>query len=65
MIIEKAYFLSDRKTAVVKNAGRDKYGNVYYDIESSAPTTASPYVIVLEIREINRDERDNYQQAII
>jgi len=65
MIVEKAYFLADRKTATVKNAGRDKYGNVYYDIESPAPKLTSPYVIVLEIREINRDERDNYQQAII
>jgi alpha-L-fucosidase len=65
VIVEKAYFLNGNKTAIVRNAGRDKYGNVYYDIESPMPKTSSPYVIVLEIREINRDESDNYQQAII
>jgi alpha-L-fucosidase len=65
VIIEKACFLADNKTATVRNAGRDKYGNVYYDIESPALKTTSPYVIVLEIREVNRDEKDNYQQAIM
>ena len=64
-IVEKAYFLADQKTAIVRNAGRDKYGNVYYDIESPRPNSTMPYIIVLEIREVNRDERDSYQQAII
>ena len=64
IIIEKAYFLADKKVATVKSAGRDKYGNVYYDIECPMPKTSLPYVIVLEIKEIKRDEANSYQQAI-
>jgi len=65
IIINKAYFLADKQAALVKNAGRDKNGNVYYDIESPTPHSTSPYVIVLEVKEINKDEKDNYPQAII
>jgi len=64
-IVEKAYFLADKRTAIVRNAGRDKFGNVYYDIESPRPTSTMPYVIVLEVNDVNRDEQDQYQQAII
>jgi len=64
IIIEKAYFLADKKTATVKDAGRDKSGNVYYDINSPTPQTTYPYIIVLEIREVNKDEKSAYQQAL-
>ena len=64
IIIEKAYFLADKKVATVKAAGRDKYGNIYYDIECPAPKLSSPYVIVLETKEVKKDEVNNYQQAI-
>jgi len=64
-IVEKAYFLDGKKPAIVRNAGRDKFNNIYYDIESPRPSSTMPYVFVLEIREVNRDERDNYQQAIM
>ena len=64
VIIEKAYFLADKKTAAVKNAGRDKYGNDFYDIDSPLAKATSPYIIVLEVREVNKDDKDSYQQAI-
>jgi alpha-L-fucosidase len=65
MIIEKAYFLADKKAATVKDAGRDKYGNDYYDIDCLMIKVTSPYIIVMEIREVNKDEKGSYQQAII
>jgi alpha-L-fucosidase len=65
VIVEKAYFLADNKAVIVRNAGRDKNGNIYYDIDTPTPNTRSPYVIVLEIKEVPRDQQDNYQQAII
>ena len=65
VIVEKAYLLADKKPVTVKSAGRDKNGNVYYDINSPAPQATYPYVIVLETKEVNKDEKDNYQQAII
>jgi len=65
IIVEKAYFLDGKQNAVVKKAGRDKYGNIYYDIESPAPKSLLPYVIVLDTKEVKKNEADKYQQAII
>jgi hypothetical protein len=65
-IVEKAYFLVDEKPIPVGNAGRDKHNNFYYDLNTSAiMPTSSPYVIVLKIKEINKEDRDAFQQAVM
>jgi len=64
-VITRAYYLADGAAAPVADGGRDKAGNYYYDIDVPAENTGSGYVIALDIKEINRNERDAYQQALI
>ncbi len=65
-VITRAYYLANGEIAAVSSGGRDKEGNVYFDIDvpPSIPGTSAPYVIVLEIKEVGRDEGDAYQQAL-
>jgi alpha-L-fucosidase len=64
-VITSARYLNGGATARVADAGRDKGGNYYYDIDVPAKTVAgSPYVIVLNIKDIPRDQRDAYMQAL-
>jgi len=64
-VITGAYYLSNGAAASVADGGRDKAGNYYYDIDVPAENSESSYVIALDIKEINRNERDAYQQALI
>lgn len=63
-VVTAAKYLDGGTKAAVAYGGRDKAGNYYYDIDAPAKTPAGPYVIVLDIKEIDRDEREAYQQAL-
>ena len=66
-VIENARFRATGKAAVVRDGGRDKTGAVYYDIVLPAGIRKleEPFVIELRIRQVGRNEKAAYQQAII
>jgi alpha-L-fucosidase len=71
-VIEKAEFLSTREAALVKGDGkantyyRDKSGFSYYDIilPEKVQKAGQPFVIVIRLKEINKNNQEAYQQAI-
>lgn len=66
-VIEKAVFLIDGKPAKIKMGLRDKFGYDYYDvvIPENLQKTTMPFVMKINLKEVNRGERSVYQQAII
>lgn len=65
-IIEKAVFMIDGKPANIKEGLRDKMGFDYYDIvvPEYLQKQTMPFVIKINLKEINRGERAAYQQAL-
>lgn len=65
-VISKANFLIDGKPAEIKEGLRDKFGNDYYDIviPENMQKQTMPFVIKINLKEINKGERVAYQQAI-
>uniref|UniRef100_UPI003217A17F alpha-L-fucosidase n=1 Tax=uncultured Draconibacterium sp. TaxID=1573823 RepID=UPI003217A17F len=65
-VIEKAEFLKNVNPAVIRNGGRDKYGNYYYNIEipKSIGKAKDPFVIKIRLKEVDIAEKGAYQQAI-
>ncbi|KAA6352373.1 hypothetical protein EZS27_000323 [termite gut metagenome] len=71
-VIEKVEFLSTREPALVKGDGkantyyRDKSGFSYYDIilPEKVQKAGQPFVIVIRLKEINKNNQEAYQQAI-
>lgn len=65
-VIEKAEFLSLKKSASVQNGGRDKTGSLYYDIviPKEIQKTDKPFVIKIKLKEVNKGDKDAYQQAL-
>ncbi|KAA6302645.1 MAG: hypothetical protein EZS26_001152 [Candidatus Ordinivivax streblomastigis] len=72
-VIGKAQFLLNQQAARIKGNGkpatyfRDKFGNSYYDIilPKAVQKCTQAFVIELELKEIDKKDLDNYQQAII
>lgn len=66
-VIEKATFIANGKAAKVTNGGRDKYGYYYYDIKitRSALTKKMPFVIKINLKEIDKGKMSDYQKAIM
>lgn len=66
-VIDKAVFLIDGKPARIKEGLRDKSGYDYYDIviPENLQKQTMPFVIKINLKEINRGDRTSYQQAII
>ena len=67
-VIEDAQFLATKQKAAVTDGGRDKSGAYYYDIDLPAKMmqkTTDPFVIVIKLKEVDKGDKDNYQQAII
>lgn len=66
-VIERAEFISTKKAGIIKDGGRDKYGSYYYDIviPQEMQTTNQPFVIKINLKEVNKGDKDAYQQAII
>jgi alpha-L-fucosidase len=71
-VIEKAGFLSSQEPALIRGGGktatyyRDKSGASFYDliIPERFLQSGMPFVIVVQLKEINRQDREAYQQAI-
>jgi hypothetical protein len=59
----KAYFLSDKKTVEIINAGKNKQNNNLYNIAIPENYTSNqPFVIVLETKEC-KSNKETYKQA--
>jgi hypothetical protein len=71
-VIDNAEFLSTREIAEIKGSGkagsyyRDKSGNSYYDIliPEKIRNTNLPFVILIQLKEIDKKDLNTYQQAI-
>jgi alpha-L-fucosidase len=71
-VIEKAEFLSTHEPALVRGGGkaatfyRDKSGASFYDliIPKQFQQSETPFVIVVRLKEISRQDQEAYQQAI-
>jgi hypothetical protein len=72
-VIEKSQFLSTKEPAQINGGGkagtyyRDKNGSSYYDliIPEKIQNANQPFVIVIQLKEIDKKDQDAYQQAII
>ncbi|MDR0863957.1 MAG: alpha-L-fucosidase, partial [Candidatus Symbiothrix sp.] len=72
-VIGKAEFLQTQEVAKIKGEGktgsyyRDKFGSSYYDIilPANIGQHPQPFVIAIELKEINKNEQNSYQEAII
>jgi alpha-L-fucosidase len=66
-VIESAKFIAAKKAAAVRDGGRDKSGSIYYDIvlPSEIQKLNEPFVIEIKLKQVNKGEKDAYQQAII
>ncbi len=65
-VIENAQYLSTKKVAKIQDGGRDKFGSVFYDIviPKDIQKLNEPFVIKIKLKEVNKGEKDAYQQAI-
>ncbi|MFV0565351.1 MAG: alpha-L-fucosidase [Flavobacteriaceae bacterium] len=65
-VIEHAQFIANGKAATVRDGGRDKYGNYFYDIEipKSVLKKKMPFVIKINLKEVNKGKKADYQKAI-
>ncbi len=65
-IIEEATFISNGKKAIIRDGGRDKFGSWFYDIPIplEMQNIGEPFVIKIKLKEINKSNKDSYQQAI-
>jgi alpha-L-fucosidase len=65
-VIESAKLIAAKKTAAVRDGGRDKAGSIYYDIvlPSEIQKINEPFVIEIKLKQVNKGEKDAYQQAI-
>lgn len=65
-VIENAQYLSTKKVAKIQDGGRDKFGAVFYDIviPKDIQKLNEPFVIKIKLKEVNKGEKDAYQQAI-
>ncbi|MFV0554727.1 MAG: alpha-L-fucosidase [Mangrovibacterium sp.] len=65
-VIESAEFLETGKPAVVQDGGREKSGAWFYDIPlpKKFQNSGKPFVIKIKLKEVNKGEKDAYQQAI-
>lgn len=60
----KAYFLTNKKSVHIIDAGRNKQNNSLYNIALPASyISGKPFVIVLEVENAS-DDKDTYQQAL-
>jgi alpha-L-fucosidase len=72
-VIEKSQFLLTKEPAQINGGGKagtyyhDKNGSSYYDliIPEKIQNTNQPFVIVIQLKEIDKKDQDAYQQAII
>ncbi|GHT20860.1 alpha-L-fucosidase [Bacteroidia bacterium] len=72
-VIEKAHLLSNKAAVKINGDGktgtyyRDKTGASYYDllIPDSLQATTQPFVIVIQLKEVDKKNQDDYMQAII
>jgi alpha-L-fucosidase len=72
-VIGKAEFLQTKEVAKIKGEGkagsyyRDKFGASYYDIilPSTIGQYSLPFVIAIELKDIDKNEQNSYQEAII
>ncbi|GHV09649.1 alpha-L-fucosidase [Bacteroidia bacterium] len=72
-VIDKAQLLSTKANVQIKGEGkagtyyRDKNGSSYYDliIPGSIQTGTQPFVIVIQLKEVDKKNQDDYMQAII
>ena len=71
-VIAKAKVLSTKETVGINGKGkpgtyyRDKSGSSYYDlvIPKKLQHSSEPFVIVIEVKEINKGDLESYQQAL-
>lgn len=71
-VIKKAQLLSDNENILLRGGGkpgtyyRDKFGASFYDlmIPEKLNNTKQPFVIVVELDEIDRGAQEDYQQAL-
>lgn len=65
-IIENAKYLKTGKSAEIKYGGRDKHGFYFYDIVVPAEfqNIDEPFVIKINLKEIDQSNKEAYQQAI-
>jgi alpha-L-fucosidase len=72
-VFDKAQFLATGEMAEIKDGGkngtyyRDKFGSAYYDIliPEKIRNTHLPFVILIQLKKIDKKDLDAYQQAII
>ncbi|MDL2323087.1 alpha-L-fucosidase, partial [Bacteroidales bacterium OttesenSCG-928-A17] len=65
-VIESAKFIVAKDNVVVRDGGRDKFGSLFYDIVLPAKIQKlnEPFVIEIKLKEVDKGEKDAYQQAI-
>ncbi|MCC8145889.1 MAG: alpha-L-fucosidase [Bacteroidales bacterium] len=71
-VVKKAQLLSDKEDVILNGGGkpgtyyRDKMGSSYYDLilPQKVRNATQPFVIVIELEEINKGDQESYQQAI-
>lgn len=66
-VIEKASFLENGKALRVQDGGRDKTGAYYYDLVlpvKEIQKKNEPFVIKINLKEVDKGEKDAYQQAL-
>lgn len=65
-VIENAKFFVTKEKVIVRDGGRDKTGSVYYDIElpTKIQKLNEPFVIEIKLKEVDKGEKDAYQQAL-
>ncbi|MFV0505911.1 MAG: alpha-L-fucosidase [Bacteroidales bacterium] len=65
-VIEKAEFIATGNKAKIRDGGRNKSGFWFYDIliPKKFQNSGMPFVIKIKLKEVNKGERDAYQQAI-
>ncbi|MFV0593502.1 MAG: alpha-L-fucosidase [Draconibacterium sp.] len=65
-VIETAEFIANGQKVVVRDGGRDKYGNYYYKLEipKKMAKETMPMVIKIKLKEIDRGDKSAYQKAI-
>jgi alpha-L-fucosidase len=66
-VIEEAGFLVSKQKAVITDGGRDKFGSYYYDIllpDKTVQKLKDPFVIKIKLKEVDKGDKGNYQQAI-
>lgn len=65
-VIENAIFISSNQKAVVRDGGKDKSGSLFYDIPipSDFQNCGQPFVLKINLKEVDKGDKAAYQKAL-